>query len=163
MNSILNKPWLHGDVRKEMPLLARYSLFIGAAGVIMNIIFFITNCFYEWVIPFFEKSDSLSDEAFNFFDNLVFYFPLIMIVVFVAYGFWGYHYCERKYQRIVSKMDTDYREAADAEIKALEDEEAFLKRKFLTNCPNCGAARADRETHCRYCGADLEIYSDKQS
>ena len=31
------------------------------------------------------------------------------------------------------------------------------------NCPNCGAARADRETHCRYCGADLEIHSETQT
>lgn len=156
--SVLNKPWLHGDVRNQMPVLARYSMFIGAVGVVLNLVLIVTNAYYEAVIPLAERSDHLSDAAFTFIDYLVFLTPYLMLVAFIVYGIWGFKYCERKYQQIVVQSDAKYLKAADEEIAQLEDELAFVKKSFYVNCPKCGAAREEKDRQCRYCGADLEIH-----
>ena len=62
----------------------KYSLPVGIAGMVLNIILFATNFYYELVIPVFENSME-DGPAFTFIDNLVFYTPVIFIVLFAAY------------------------------------------------------------------------------
>ena len=118
----------------------KYSLPIGIAGIVLNLILYATNLYYELVIPIFENS-GIEGAAFKFFDDLVFYSPFIYAGLFAAYLVAGQLYLKKHHLRKEEKV-TEKLIEENAEIQKVLDEKAeFLRHKYYTNCPKCGAVR----------------------
>ncbi len=119
--------------------------------------FFVFNFFfYESVIPFFENS-VMSDEAFAFFDEFVFYLPSalalmcpILSLIFVKVRDNVLYQCAF---RICSEMDAaEERTATQTYI-----ESQLSKKWYYKVCPNCGAPASSALKHCTSCGSSLEV------
>lgn len=134
----------------------KYSIPIGIAGILICIILFATNAFYELVIPVFEKS-SLEGSAFTFWDDFVFYFPMMLLPFFIAYIVLAQVIGKKNLENAIDKETIETHEKNAKTLADLEDKRDWLKKKLYNNCPNCGSARAEKKTHCVYCGQDLEI------
>lgn len=139
----------------------RYSLAIGITGAVINLILFATNIYYNLVIPIFEKSMD-DGPAFTFIDDLTFYTPLIFMALFLAYLIAGQVYLkihrEKKEDEVTEKLIDK-----NAGIqKALDDKAEFLKHKYYTNCPKCGAVREENTSVCSFCGTSLLIEKKKR-
>lgn len=134
----------------------KYSFPIGIVGIIISVILFATNWFYELVVPVIENS-SLEGAAFTFFDDLIFYCPLIFLGLFIAYLIAGQIINKRLNEEAIDKSNKESQEKNQAIIDELNDKRDWLKRNFYSNCPNCGSAREEHQSHCIYCGANLEI------
>ena len=134
----------------------KYSLPIGIVGVVLNIILFATNFYYELVIPVFEKSME-NGPAFTFVDNMVFYTPLIFVFLFAAYLIAGQIYLRKHNVETEKNVTEEHKVINAAQQKELDEKLEFVKRKYYTNCPNCGSARAEDEAACRFCGTSLII------
>ena len=139
----------------------KYSLQIGIAGIVINIFLFVTNLYYELVVPVIENS-SLEGAVFNILDNLIFYTPCIFMVLFVAYIVAGQIYNKKYHVRTEDKVTEKLVEKNEAVQKVLDDKAEFLKHKYYTNCPNCGSVREENKTVCSFCGASLIIEKDKK-
>ena len=137
-----------------------YSLPIGIVGIVINVILFATNIFYELVVPIIENS-SLEGDAFNFLDDLIFYTPCVFIVLFAVFLICGQIYLRKHHQEKETHITNEHIKDNDSKQKVLDDKLEFLKHKYYTNCPNCGSARAEDESTCRFCGTSL-IKPDKK-
>ena len=139
----------------------KYSLPIGIAGIVLNIILFATNLYYELVVPIIENS-SLEGAVFSFFDNLIFYTPCIFMVLFAAYIVAGQIYMKKAHAKNEDKV-TEKLMVKNAEVqKELDKQADFLKHKYYTNCPTCGAVRVENTTVCSFCGASLIIEEEEK-
>ena len=134
----------------------KYSLPVGIAGIVLNIILFATNFYYELVIPVFENSME-DGPAFTFIDNMVFYTPVIFIVLFAAYLIAGQIYLKKQHVENEKNVTEEHIELNAAQQRELDGKLEFVKRKHYMNCPNCGSARSEDESVCRFCGTSLII------
>lgn len=134
----------------------KFSLPIGIAGIVLNIILFVTNFYYELVIPVFEATME-DGPLFAFIDYSVFFTPCIFIVLFAAYLIAGLVYKKKHQEKVEDKANEKLEQKNAAIQKELDDKLDFLSYKLYTNCPNCGAPRAEEEKACRFCGASLII------
>ena len=139
----------------------KYSLQIGIAGIVINIFLFVTNLYYELVVPVIENS-SLEGAVFIFLDNLIFYTPCIFMALFVAYIIAGQIYNKKYHVRNEEKVTEKLIEKNEAVQKVLDDKAEFLSHKYYTNCPNCGSVREENKSVCSFCGASLIIEKDKE-
>lgn len=142
----------------------KFSLPIGISGIVLSLILYATNLYYEWVIPVFEKTMD-DGPAFNAIDHLVFFTPLIIAAVFLAYLVIGQIYLKRhneKNEEIETGKTIVKNEAIQ---KELDEKAEFYRHKYYTNCPKCGAVREENKTVCSFCGASLIMDSkaDKKS
>ena len=134
----------------------KFSLPIGIAGIVLNIILFVTNLYYELVVPVIENS-SLEGAVFHFFDNLIYYTPCIFMVLFAAYIVVGQIYMKKTHVETEVK-ETEKLMTKNAEVQTVLNEKAeFLKHRYYTNCPKCGAVRVENTNVCSFCGASLII------
>lgn len=139
----------------------KYSLPIGIAGIVINIILFVTNAYYELVVPVIENS-GIEGGLFTFLDYLIYLTPCIFIVLFIAYIVIGQIYMKKVHLQVEDKANR-YLVHKNREIQKVLDEKAeFLKHTYYTNCPNCGSARAENEKVCSFCGASLIIEENKK-
>ena len=83
----------------------KYSLPIGIAGIVLNLILYATNLYYELVIPIFENS-GIEGAAFKFFDDLVFYSPFIYAGLFAAYLVAGQLYLKKHHLNQIIYSDS---------------------------------------------------------
>ena len=132
----------------------KYSFVIGLIGAVVNLILFVTNLFYELVVPVIENSSLEEGPVFDFFDNLIYFTPCIFMVLFVLYIVAGIIYEEKETEKLVEKNTAIQKEL---DVKA-----EFLKHKYYTNCPNCGSVRVENTSVCSFCGASLVIGEDKE-
>ena len=139
-----------------MNKIFKYSLAIGIVGIVINIVLFATNFYYELVIPVFENTME-DGPAFTFIDNLVFFSPIIFFVMFAAYLIAGQIYLRKKHVETEKNVTEEHKVINAAQQKELDEKLEFVKLKHYTNCPNCGSARAEDESVCRFCGASLII------
>ncbi len=139
----------------------KYSPPIGAAGIVINLLLFITNWYYELVVPLIEDT-FIEGALFHFLDNLIYYTPVIFMVLFVAYIIAGQIYM-RKVHIIKEVKETEKLVEKNEKIqKELDEKAEFLKHRYYTNCPNCGSVRAENTSVCSFCGASLVIGEDKE-
>lgn len=133
-----------------------YSLPIGIAGIVINVALFVTSAFYELVIPFFEARME-DGPLFTFIDYLTFFMPCIFLVLFAAYIIVGQCYMKKAHEVTYEKETKELIKKNTAIQKELDEKAEFLKHKYYTNCPNCGAARVENTNACSFCGASLII------
>lgn len=112
--------------------------------------------FYEAVIPFAENR-VMSDEAFAFIDELVFYFPAIVVLV-SAITFFVISKVRLRMFRNLCIMVVD-NNLADMKIEETnkEIEEIEAGYWYKDECPNCGALAGSRATRCKSCGTSLRV------
>ena len=137
-----------------------HSLLIGIIGIVVNLVLYMTNWYYELVIPVFEKTME-DGPAFTFIDYLTFYTPVIFMVLFLAYLIAGRVYMKNHHLKVEEQVTEKLVEKNTEIQKALDEKAEFLKHKYYTNCPNCGAAREENRNVCSFCGASLIIESNK--
>lgn len=134
----------------------KYSLPIGIAGIVINLIIFAFNWYYELVIPIFEKTME-DGPLFTFIDYLTYFTPLIMAVLFAAYIVAGQIYMKKHHEKVEQQVTEKVIEKNDKLQKELDAKAEFLKHKYYTNCPKCGAPRQENMAECSFCGASLII------
>ena len=138
----------------------KYSHIIGIIGIVVNLILFMTNRYYELVIPFFENSME-DGYLFTFIDYLTYLTPVIFMVLFLAYIIAGRFYMKNYHLKTEQKATEKLIEKNNEIQKALDEKAEFLKHKYYTNCPKCGAVREENKNVCSFCGASLIIEGSK--
>lgn len=112
--------------------------------------------FYELVIPVFENMN-MSDEAFAFMDEFVFYFPAIMILLSGIIVLIVTFVRLKLFRRIaIEIVDTNI---ADTTISREETEiqEIASEIWYYNECPNCAAIGKYGASRCRNCGTSLKV------
>lgn len=142
----------------------RFSLPIGIAGIALSLLLFATNWYYEWVIPVFERSME-DGPAFDAIDHLVYYTPVIIAAIFLAYLVLGQIYLKSHNEKAEEIETGKTIEKNEAIQKKLDEKAEFYRHKYYTNCPKCGAPRQENNAECSFCGASLimDSKSDKKS
>ena len=134
----------------------KHSMLIGIIGAVFNLLLFVTNFFYELVVPVIENS-GLGGPVFSFLDDLIFFTPVIFMILFIAYLILGQVYMKKHHEKTEIILNEKNDEKNAGIQKGLDEQAEFLKHDYYTNCPKCGAVRAENETVCSYCGTPLEI------
>lgn len=130
--------------------------FVSSLLAVLTIIFFfmwITNLFYEIVIPIFENMN-MTDEAFAVIDEVVFCTPFLLAITFIVahIALIMKHIAMR---REFCKEMLDHYEKIDA-LNKEQEKKAAAARWFYTECPHCGAPAAEEaQAVCAYCGSSL--------
>ncbi|WP_034447600.1 hypothetical protein [Butyrivibrio sp. AE2032] len=145
-----------GELIGRTPKILWLNLFmwmwIGFVCMVVNLFF------YEAVIPFFERA-TMSDQAFKFFDEFIFYLPSLLCLLSSLICCLIVKIRDKLlYQcavRVVGDID-----AAEERLKTEEFITSQLSRKwYYNNCPNCGAEASKALRSCTFCGASLEVKS----
>ena len=131
-------------------------MLIGIIGFVINLILFVTNFYYELAVLVIERS-GLEGPAFAFLDDLIYYTPAIFALLFIAYLIVGQIYMKKHHEKTEIKLNEENDEKNVEIQKGLDEQAEFLKHKYYTNCPKCGAARLENKTVCSFCGTPLEI------
>ena len=112
--------------------------------------------FYELVIPVFENM-IMTDEAFAFIDDFVFYFPagltfLCALSCFVLMKVKDslLHKCAK---RIVEDNNAAYEKMKTENFIA----KTLSNKWYYNNCPNCGVDAKNDMRFCNHCGTSLEV------
>jgi len=140
----------------------KYSFVIGLVGAVINLILFVTNAYYELVVPVIENSSLEEGPVFDFFDNLIYFTPCIFMVLFVLYIIAGIIYKKKFHEKVEVQVTEELVKKNTAIQKELDVKAEFLKHKYYTNCPNCGSVRVENTSVCSFCGASLVIEEDKE-
>ena len=117
--------------------------------------------FYETFIPYFETA-TMSDEAFAFFDEFIFYLPSVLAlacpilsIIFVKIRDKVLYQCA---YRICSNMDAEEERSATQTFI----ESQLSKKWYYKICPNCGAPASSALKSCTSCGSSLEVMDGDQ-
>lgn len=130
-------------------LSSKVWIFIAIICLISNLFF------YEMVIPVFEKA-TMTDEAFAFMDEFVFYFPAGLAIVsgIICLAI------RKNRHKILHECAMRIAEdnfAAGVRIKTIGVIEDKMSSKwFYDECPNCGSIAPTDATACPFCGSSLE-------
>lgn len=138
----------------------KYSMPVGIAGIALNFLLFVTNWYYELAVPVIEDT-AIEGALFNFLDALIYYTPVIFMVLFAVYIIIGQIYMKRVH--VANEVvETEKLMVKNAAVQsALNDKEEFLRHDYYTNCPKCGAVREENKNVCSFCGTSL-IIEDKE-
>lgn len=139
----------------------KYAFPIGVAGIAINLLLFITNWYYELVVPLIEDT-FIEGALFHFLDNLIYYTPVIFMLLFVAYIIAGHIYMKKVHIAKEVQEKEKLVEKNEKIQKELDEKAEFLKHKYYTNCPNCGSVREENANVCSFCGASLIIKEKKK-
>ena len=119
---------------------------------------FNTFWFCEIVIPHFENA-TMTDEAFAFMDEFVFYFPSIVTLISAVCCLVFVIVKDNLLYKCAIRIAEDNR-AVEERLNTEEFISSALSEKWYHNfCPNCGAAANMTIRSCSYCGASLEVKS----
>lgn len=127
-------------------------------GTLMLISFIVNFFFYEAVIDFFENM-IMTDIAFFFIDEFVFYFMSVLSLLFSIAAL----VCINARDKILHEVALRIVE----ENLAFEERnktEQFInsqlsKKWFYNTCRNCGAETSQALSYCLSCGSSLEVPS----
>ena len=86
---------------------------------------------------------------------------MIFMVLFLVYIIAGRFYMKSYHLKTEQKATEKLIEKNNEIQKSLDEKAEFLKHKYYTNCPNCGAARQENRNVCVFCGASLIIGNNK--
>ena len=138
----------------------KHSMLIGIIGAAVNLVLFLTNLFYKLVVPAIENS-GIEGQTFKFLDDLIYYTPVILIVLFIAYLIAGQLYLKKHHVEHENKLNEKNDEKNAGIQKDLDEQAEYLRHEYYTNCPKCGAARAENTTVCSFCGTSLIVKRKK--
>lgn len=139
----------------------RYSTVIGIIGAVVNLTLFVTNIFYNLVVPVIENS-GIEGALFKFLDDLIYYTPVIFMFLFIAYIIAGQLYLRKHRTDNEIKLRNNLVEKNDEIQKDLDEKAEYLRHKYYTNCPKCGAPGEENKDICSFCGASLIMETEKE-
>ena len=134
----------------------KHSMLIGIIGAAVNLVLFLTNLFYKLVVPAIENS-GIEGQTFKFLDDLIYYTPVIFLVIFIAYLIAGQIYLKKHHVEHENKLNKKNDEKNEKIQKDLDEQAEYLRHEYYTNCPKCGAVRAENTTVCSFCGTSLIV------
>ena len=112
--------------------------------------------FYEGIIPLFENA-IMSDEAFAFFDALVFYLPSIICALSALTSLIIMCVKDNLLYECAVRIVNDNK-LAEKRIRTETMIANELSEKWYYNiCPNCGAKADISNRFCNSCGSSLEV------
>ena len=82
----------------------KHSMLIGIIGAAVNLFLFLTNLFYKLVVPAIENS-GIEGQTFKFLDDLIYYTPVILMVLFIAYLIAGQIYLKKHHVEHENKLN----------------------------------------------------------
>ena len=131
-------------------------------GAWMAIALGITVCnlfFYEAVIPVFEKT-KMTDQAFAFFDKLIFYLPscLALLCPILCYIFVRVR--DSYLYRFTVGMAEDIMAEENKQITETLINSKLSEKWYYKICPNCGNEALSSDCFCIKCGSSLEVISN---
>lgn len=142
------------DLIKRTPKIIWMTPFVW-----LVIAFFVTASnavFYEWLIPYFETR-VMTDEAFAFVDELIFYTPagvtLLLAIASFAFKIVRDSLLHKCAMRIVKDNNAAY-ERMKTEGFIIS---ALSNKWYYNNCPNCGVDAGKDMRFCNHCGSSLEV------
>jgi len=129
------------------------------AWLVLGGVFFVsTFFFYECVIPHFERM-KMTDLAFWFIDELVFYLPSILTLLCSIACLLIVKYKDRILYKCAERIVEDNTSSGEI-AKTEEFITSRLSQKWYHNsCPNCGAPASFALRSCQSCGSSLEVKS----
>lgn len=114
--------------------------------------------FYESIIPIFENA-VMSDQAFHFFDVLVFYFPSLICASSATASIIVKCVKDNLLYECAVRIVQDNK-LAENKIRTETMIADKLSEKWYYNiCPNCGANADFSNRFCNSCGSSLEVRS----
>lgn len=114
--------------------------------------------FYEAIIPIFENA-VMTDQAFRFFDVLVFYFPSLICALSATASIIVMHVKDNLLYECAVRIVQDNK-LAEKKIRTETMIADKLSEKWYYNiCPNCGANADFSNRFCNSCGSSLEVRS----
>ena len=142
------------ELMKRTPKIVWMNSFvwlaIGTIGTIGN--FF----FYELIIPVFENM-IMTDEAFAFIDDFVFYLPAGLTLLCALSCFVLVKVRDSLLYKCAMRIVED-NNAAYEKMKTENFIASRLSAKwYYNNCPNCGADAKSGMRICNHCGTSLEV------
>ena len=144
------------DTVLRTPHIVWINPLVWIIGFIFGLV--INPFFYRLVIPIFEHMQ-MSNSAFTFADEMVFYFPTIISLAFGILYFVTVIAKRRLLYHCVARQAM-YIESQNKQAQTQADiDEELSSRKYLSTCPNCGAANTESLYYCSVCGSSLEIIS----
>lgn len=112
--------------------------------------------FYELVIPIFENM-IMTDEAFAFIDEFVFYFPAGFTLLCAISCFAMMKVKDNLLYKCAMRIVED-NNAAYEKMKTENFIAKTLSNKwYYNNCPNCGVDAKKNMRICTHCGTSLEV------
>lgn len=145
---------------KKWPFILKIDSII---WYISSVLLFILNIFfYQLVIPLAENS-RMSDEAFAFVDDLIYYLPVILILL-CAVACLVINIVRIKMARkmCIHLVDSN---VAEKLIGDTEKEIELIYETFwyFNICPYCGLDPKPADERCRGCGSSLEVKDLKKT
>ena len=114
--------------------------------------------FYEGIIPIFERAE-MTDQAFAFFDALIFYFPSIVSLLSSIAALIIMCVKDDLLYECAIRIVQDNK-LAENKIRTETMIADKLSEKWYYNiCPNCGANADFSNRFCNSCGSSLEVRS----
>ena len=148
------------NIRKVRELMQRTPWIVwmnSFVWLVIGIICTISNFFfYESVIPVFENM-IMTDEAFAFIDDFVFYLPAGLTLLCALSCFVLVKVRDSLLYKCAVRIVED-NNAAYEKMKTENFIAARLSTKwYYNNCPNCGADAKTGMRFCNHCGTSLEV------
>ena len=114
--------------------------------------------FYELVIPIFEQA-TMTDQAFAFIDEFVFYFPAGLCLLFSLACFFLIRVKDNLLYKCAERAVNDNSAAEERKQTESMIASKLSEKWFYNNCPNCGASASRALQSCSCCGTSLEVKS----
>ena len=153
------------NVQKVREMMNRTPKIVWMNSYVWLVIGIITTIcnffFYEMVIPVFENM-IMTDEAFAFIDEFVFYFPAGITLLCAISCFAMMKVKDSLLHKCAMRIVED-NNAAYEKMKAENFIVSALSSKWYYNsCPNCGADARNDMRFCNHCGTSLEVKDMKK-
>ncbi|MBO7453264.1 MAG: hypothetical protein J6U54_23275 [Clostridiales bacterium] len=132
------------------------SLLIGIIGIVICIVFYVTDLFSKLICPLLLKA-GVEGASYYFVEEVLRILPLFFLALFAIYIIVGIIYLNRSHDNIEKAASKKLWEKNAAKQVVLDEKVDFLKHRYYSNCPNCGSVRDEDERECRFCGASLII------
>lgn len=117
-----------------------------------------TFFFYETVIPYFENM-IMTDMAFEFIDDLVFYLPAILTLLCSIATMIISKVRDRILYKCAERIVNDNTSAKERSKTESYITSQLSKKWYYNFCPNCGAVASHALRSCSSCGSSLEVKS----
>lgn len=159
------KPYGENNVREVYETMKRTPRIVWVrpktwSGICIAL-FVINFFFYEVTIPFFENM-WMSDEAFVFFDYLIFYLPSILALLCPILSLIFVKVRDNILYECALRIAEDIAAKEKRKVTESEIDSKLSKKWYYKVCPNCGAPATGALKHCLSCGSSLEVLESTQ-
>ena len=148
------------NIRKVKELIDRTPKIVWMNSFVWLILGFFSTVsnyvFYEAFIPYFENM-VMTDEAFAFVDELIFYTPAGLTLLWAVSCFVLVLVRDNLLHKCALRIVEDNNAAFERMLTEGVIASALSSKWYYNNCPNCGADAENDMRFCNHCGSSLEV------